>query len=67
MQKIKIFKNIESEILALEDEINEWLNETGAAVIHMTGNISPQTGASTGMGGSSFSSSDVLVLIVYEG
>ena len=67
MQKIKIFKNIEGEILSLEEEINEWLSESGATVIHMAGNIAPQTPANTGMGGSSFSSSDVLILIIYEG
>ena len=66
MQKIKIFKNIESEIQLLEEEINEWLAESGAKVVQMTGNIAPQTSSNTGMGGSSFSSSDVLVLIVYE-
>jgi hypothetical protein len=66
MQKIKIFKNIESEIPLLEEEINEWLSESGAKVVQMTGNIAPQTPSSTGMGSSSFSSSDVLVLIVYE-
>ena len=67
MQKIKIFKNIESELVTLEEEINEWLSESGAKVIQMTGNIAPQTPANTGMGGSSFSSSDVLILIIYEG
>ena len=66
MQKIKIFKNIESEIQLLEEEINEWLAESGAKVVQMTGNIAPQTSSNTGMGGNSFSSSDVLVLIVYE-
>ena len=66
MQKIKIFKNIESEIALLEEEINEWLTESGARVVQMTGNIAPQTPSNTGMGGSSFSSSDVLVLIVYD-
>tara|TARA_B100000809_G_scaffold46347_1_gene40773 strand:- start:370 stop:573 length:204 start_codon:yes stop_codon:yes gene_type:complete len=66
MHKIKIFKNIESEIPLLEEEINEWLAESGAKVVQMTGNIAPQTPSNTGMGGSSFSSSDVLVLIVYE-
>ena len=66
MQKIKIFKNIESEIVTLEEEINEWLSESGATVIHMAGNIASQTPTNTGMGGGSFSSSDLLVLIVYE-
>ena len=67
MQKIKIFKNIESEIMSLEEEINEWLSESGATVIHMVGNIAPQTPTNTGISGGSFSSSDVLILIIYEG
>ncbi|MEE2989901.1 MAG: hypothetical protein VX715_04765 [Planctomycetota bacterium] len=69
MQQVKIFKSIESEIAAMEEEINGWLSESGARVVQMSGNIAPQTQAdnSLGGGGSSFSSSDVIVMIVYEG
>ena len=39
MQQVKIFKSIESELVALEEEINEWLSTSGAKVINITGNI----------------------------
>ena len=69
MQQVKIFKSIESEIPAMEEEINAWLSESGARVVQMSGNIAPQTQVenSLGGGGSSFSSSDVILMIVYEG
>ena len=63
MQQVKIFKSIESEISALEAEVNQWLGETGATIISITGNISPQ--ASSGLGGSC-SGSDVILFLLYE-
>ena len=32
MQKIKLFKSIESELRAVEEEMNSWIEETGARV-----------------------------------
>ena len=64
MQQIKIFKSIESELGSLEDEINEWISEQSVTIVQIFGNIAPQSPATPGMG--SFSSSDVLVVIVYE-
>ena len=64
MQKVRIFSSIESELTSLEKEINEWIVESGAKVISMTGNIAPQSGASSHVG--SFSASDILILILYE-
>ena len=64
MQQIRIFKCIESEITALEEEINAWIAESGAKVIQVTGNIAPQTQSAPGMG--SFSSSDILVTVLYD-
>ncbi|MHC5022920.1 MAG: hypothetical protein ACYTGG_03265 [Planctomycetota bacterium] len=69
MQQIKFFKSIESDIAALEREINAWLSESGANVINIFGNIAPQTVAdaqkamATGRG---FSPSDVFIVVVYE-
>ncbi len=63
MQRIKFFKSIESELLTLEQEINDWLESSGAKLISVTGNIAPQTGTSGTLG--SFSASDVLVIVVY--
>ena len=64
MQQIKIFKSIESELGSLEDEINEWISEQSVKIVKIFGNIAPQSPSTPGMG--SFSSSDVLVVIVYE-
>lgn len=64
MQQIKIFKSIESELGSLEDEINEWISEQSVTIVQIFGNIAPQSPSTPGMG--SFSSSDVLVVIVYE-
>jgi len=66
MQKVKLFKSIESELLNMEKEINDWIKTSGARVISVTGNIAPQTGGSSGIPLGSFSASDVLIVIMYE-
>lgn len=70
MKKVKFFKGIENELNALENEITEWLIESGADILSVTGNIAPQSGEGGGGGGlmgqTSFASSDVLVVILYE-
>lgn len=69
MQQIRIFKGIESEIAALESEVNRWLAESGARVVNMFGNIAPQTLSpepSKGLTKSSFAPSDILLVILYE-
>ena len=66
MQKVKLFKSIESELTNLEKEINEWIKTSGARVISITGNIAPQTGSSAGAPLGSFSASDVLIIVMYE-
>jgi hypothetical protein len=65
MQQVKIFKSIESELVALEEEINEWLSTSGATVTNITGNIAAQS-TSSGSLGDSFSGSDVLLVVLYE-
>jgi hypothetical protein len=65
MQKIKLFKSIESELASLESEINEWIKTTGVKVISISGNIAPQSLSSGGTLGS-FSASDVLLIVMYE-
>ncbi|MAR11096.1 MAG: hypothetical protein CL681_14210 [Blastopirellula sp.] len=67
MQKVKLFKSIESELVALESEINAWIESSGAKIVSLTGNIAPQTsGSHGGTAIGSFSSSDVLIVVVYE-
>jgi len=64
MQQVKIFKSIESELSSLEDQINTWMAEQNITVTNIFGNIAPQSPSGPGMG--SFSSSDVLVVVLYE-
>jgi len=65
MQQVKIFKSIESELITLEQEINEWISESGAKIISITGNIAAQS-ASAGSLGDTFSGSDVLLFVLYD-
>ena len=64
MQQVKIFECLETEISSLESEINEWLRETGAQVISMTGNIAPQSVTSHPR--AKPAPSDVLLVVLYE-
>lgn len=67
MQQVKIFKSIESELDQLEVEMNKWiarLHKKGGKVVKMEGNIAPKSGGGGPM--SSFSASDVLVIILFE-
>lgn len=64
MQKVKLFKSIESELGALESEVNRWLAESNAKIISISGNIAPQAPKSSHVG--AFSASDVLLIILYD-
>ncbi len=64
MQKVKIFKSIESELGGMENEINKWIAENEAKIISITGNIAAQAPKTSHVG--SFSASDVLVIVLYE-
>jgi hypothetical protein len=69
MQQIKLFKSVEPDVSVLEQEINDWLKESGAKVINMFGNIAPQTPKETSLAstmGRAFAPSDLLVAILYE-
>ena len=68
MQQVKIFKNLESNVAELEKEVNAWIRQSGAQVVSITGNIAPQSEASTSGGslGSGFAPSDVVLIILYE-
>ena len=71
MQRIKIFKGVENELVSLESEINDWLAASKATVKQIFGNIAPQSAAAGVQGGhgltkSEFPPSDVLVVVLYE-
>lgn len=64
MQQVKIFECRENEIKSLEDEINQWLRESGARIISITGNIAPQS--ATSQPKARPAPSDVLLIVLYE-
>ena len=70
MRQVKLFKSLESDISALEKEVNTWIRDSGVQIVRITGNIAPQSdkmgSTSAGLGGSQFMPSDVLMIILYE-
>ena len=71
MQRVKLFKGLETEVEALEQQINAWAESEGAKIIQVTGNIATQSYNPTAKSGSSLQSnvaaaSDVLLVVLYE-
>lgn len=74
MQRIKIFKGLESDLAGLENEVNQWLADSGARVVNLFGNIAPQTlgagapekAVGTYITKSPYAPSDVLLVMLYE-
>jgi hypothetical protein len=76
MPQIKIFMGLEDDTDSLEQEVNAWLAQSGAKVVHMQSNIAPQAilpsaeptrllGAGAGQQ-RRFAPSDIMVTILYE-
>lgn len=65
IQQVKLFKTIESELPEMEKTINRWIHKNKVKVLSMTGNIASH-GSSGGGPMSSFSSSDILIVVMYE-
>ena len=61
---------MENELHSLEDEINRWIEQTGASIVSVHGNMSPQSmspeESSPGLSRTGFPPSDVLLVILYE-
>ncbi|MCX7428187.1 MAG: hypothetical protein NTW96_21480 [Planctomycetia bacterium] len=70
MQQVKLFKGVENDVSGLEKEVNNWIRQSGARIVSVTGNIAPQSGSagsvSGSLGGSQFAASDVLLIILYD-
>jgi hypothetical protein len=64
VQQVKIFKSVDNELGDMEVQINRWVAENKVRILSIHGNIAPQAGKH-GLQGS-FSSSDVLVIVLYE-
>ncbi len=71
MQRVKLFKGLETEVEALEQQINVWAESEGAKIIQVTGNIATQSYNPAAKSGTSLNSnvaaaSDVLIVVLYE-
>jgi hypothetical protein len=70
MHQIKIFKGIENDIAGLEKQINSWLEQSGASVVRITGNIAPQSPPPDetlkAIGQTPWAPSDLLVIVHYQ-
>ena len=71
MQRVKIFKGLENEVEALEQQINDWAESEGAKILQVTGNIATQRYNPAAKSGSSLqgnvaAASDVLITVLYE-
>lgn len=64
MQQVKIFECLENEIVEMESNINRWLQESGAKILTITGNIAPQS--TTSHPKARPAPSDVLLIVLYE-
>ena len=70
MHQVKMFIGLESELPALESQVNNWLSSSQARVINIFGNISPQGDQVDERGviisKSAFAPSDILLIVHYE-
>ncbi len=71
MQRVKLFKGLETEVEALEQRINAWAESGGVKIIQVTGNIAAQSYNPSAKSGSSLqgnvaAASDVLIVVLYE-
>ncbi|GJQ30879.1 MAG: hypothetical protein HBSAPP03_27630 [Phycisphaerae bacterium] len=75
MQQIKMFTGSEDQVGTLERTINDWLRTSGARVVKVFGNMSPQSVMPTTEGKATlsheggsrrFAPSDVFLCILYE-
>ena len=68
MHQVKIFKGLESNLPALEKEVNDWLADSGAHVHQIFGNLAAQSGHRTednSLKAYPYLASDVLLVVVY--
>ena len=71
MQRVKLFKGLETEVEALEQQINVWAESEGAKIVQVTGNIAtqsynPAAKSGTSLHGNVAVASDVLIVVLYE-
>lgn len=64
MRLVKLFAEREDRAQELETDINTWIQESGAEVISVSGNVAPQSQIS--YPDKKPAPSDVLIVVVYE-
>ncbi|MDB4439740.1 hypothetical protein N9153_02320 [Planctomicrobium sp.] len=63
MRQVKLFKGVEMDLTALEEQVNQWVKKSGVEVQQVTGNIAPQANSNPGQ--ERMSGSDVLIIVEY--
>ena len=71
MQRVKLFKGLETEVEALEQKINAWAESEGGKIMQVTANIAAQSYNPAAKPGGSLqgnvgADSDVLITVLYE-
>jgi hypothetical protein len=69
MQRIKIFKGLESNLPGLEKEVNQWLEENRVRVLQVFGNLAPLSGQrneGNSLAAYPYVASDVMLVVLYE-
>jgi hypothetical protein len=69
VHQVKIFKGLETELPALETQINDWLAANAIRVINIIGNMAPQSPPpekTEGIRMSPWPPSDVIVIVHYD-
>ena len=71
MQRVKLFKGLETEVEVLEQQINAWAESEGVKILQVNGTIATQSYNPTAKSGGSLQSnvgaaSDVLITVLYE-
>lgn len=69
MHQVKFFKGLESNLPALEKEMNAWLAESGVRVHQVFGNLASASGErneQNSLAAYPYVASDVMLVVVYE-
>ena len=71
MQRVKLFKGLETEVEALEQQINAWVESEGVKILQINGTIATQSYNPAATPGGSLQGnvgapSDVLITVLYE-
>ena len=70
MHQIKLFRGLETDLPGLEKQINDWLNESKARVVQITGNLAPQKDETkpdeAGVSHSLYSPANILLAVLFE-